>query len=253
MGDGQPWYESAFGRGYLSVYPHRDLASARNEVDHLVRQGLSGRSLDLGCGFARHTLALAERGLDAFGMDLSAELLEHARVLETEAQSRASIRGRLTRGDFRHLPFRAAVFDAVCMLFSSFGYLDDGGNARVLREVRRVLRPGGTALLDLMNTPRVRDGLVPRSVTERGGFRLREDRKLTEGGRRVEKDVCLESVEGGPPRMWREDVRLFEPEELRALVKRSGLRIERLAGDFDGRPLTPEAPRQLVWARAVTV
>ena len=38
----------------------------------------------------------------------------------------------------RDLPFAAGGFDGVVMLFSSFGYFDDAGNARVLDEVARV-------------------------------------------------------------------------------------------------------------------
>lgn len=247
----RPWHETAFGRGYLAVYPHRDLAAARAEAAELVRQGLGGRTLDLGCGFARHTLALRELGLEAFGLDGSAELLRHARTLEREARSRASLAGRLVRGDFRWIPSRAAAFDCVCMLFSSFGYFDDRANARVLGEVRRVLRPGGLAVLDLMNPARVRASLVAESVSERDGFRLRERRALVEGGRRVTKEVRLELAGEDGARTWREDVRLYEPDELGRLAGPAGLAVERYAGDFDGAPLAPHSPRQIAWVRRV--
>ncbi len=250
MAGERPWYEAAFGRGYLAVYPHRDLASARAEAAALVRQGLAGRALDLGCGFGRHTLALRELGLDAYGLDLSAELLAHARALGREARSGASLEGRLARGDFRALPFAPASFSAACMLFSSFGYLDDEGNARVLAELRRVLRAGAPAVLDLMNPARVRAGLVPESVRERDGFLLHERRALAEGGRRVTKEVRLERRGEPGARRWREDVRLYEPDELALLGRAAGLALERWAGDFDGSPLAPASPRQIAWLRA---
>lgn len=256
MARASAWYETAFGRGYLAVYPHRDLAAARAEVRELVRQGLGGRTLDLGCGFGRHTLALREAGVEAFGMDLSAELLAHASEHQRCAATSADVAGHLTRGDFRHLPFQDGVFASACMLFSSFGYFDDEANARVLGEVRRVLAPRGTALFDLMNPARVRAELVPRSERERDGFRLVERRSLAQEGRRVVKDVRLEPLAslGGRAaagaRGWHEDVRLYEPREFERLARGADLQVERVAGDFDGRAFDPASPRQIVWARA---
>ena len=54
----------------------------------------------------------------------------------------------------------------------------------------------------------------------------------------------------GAERRWTEDVRLYESDELDALLARAGLRTERREGDFDGRAFGAESPRQIVWARA---
>jgi len=235
-----PWYDAAFDEDYLAVYPHRDAAAAREEVRALARRGLSGRVLDLGCGFGRHLAALRELGLAAFGLDRSAALL---------ARVEAPLRERVVRGDFRALPFAPRSFQAVLMLFSSFGYFGDGENAAVLGGIARLLAPGGVAVLDLMNPARIRATLVPRSVTRRGGLEIEERRALVADGTRVVKDVCLRR-EGGLARSWREDVRLYDSGELRPLLAAAGLTPLRTEGDFDGRPYAPDAPRQILWARA---
>jgi len=196
--------------------------------------------LDLGCGFGRHLAVLRERGVDGVGLDRSLALLRRADEC---------LRGRLARGDFRALPYRAHAFAAVVMLFSSFGYFEDDENARVLGELARVLAPGGVAVLDLMNPARVRGTLVPESRTRRGALAILERRALERGGRRVVKDVHVRA-DDGRERRWREDVRLYEPAELDELLARAGLELVRREGDFDGRPFDAEAPRQIVWARA---
>ncbi len=239
MDDQRPWYDAAFEGGYLELYPHRDLAAARVEVAGLVERGIGGRVLDLGCGFGRHLLALRERGLDAFGLDRSRALLQRA-VPE--------LAGRLARGDFRALPFGSGAFQSVLMLFSSFGYFDDAGNERVLREIARVLAPSGLVVLDLMNPARVRAALVPESRTRRGGLEIHEQRRLESGGTRVVKDVSLRAADQSEHR-WREDVRLYEPEEVALLLARSGLWHLRTEGDFDGRVFDSGSARQIVWAR----
>lgn len=239
MDDQRPWYDAAFEAGYLELYPHRDLLAARAEVAGLVERGVGGRVLDLGCGSGRHLLALRERGLAALGLDRSLALLMRAAP---------ELAGCLARGDFRALPFRAGSFRTVLMLFSSFGYFDDAGNARVLSEVARVLTPGGLVVLDLMNPARVRAKLVPESHTRRGGLEILERRRLTHGGARVVKDVSLRAADGGE-RCWHEDVRLYDAGELAELLPAAGLELLRSEGDFDGRPFEPGSARQIVWAR----
>ena len=235
---GPPWFERAFGADYPRVYPQRDLAAARAEALQLVGLGLGGRVLDLCCGRGRHTLALAELGLQAVGVDLSAPLLA------------AAERGhRLVRGDARALPFQGGRFDALVCLFSSFGYLDEEGDAGVLREARRVLRPGGLAVFDLLNPNRVRARLVPVSVTRRDGWEVREWRALAPGARGVQKEVRLTAPDGSR-RGWTERVRLYRADELARLFAACGFGEIAIHGDLDARPLEPLSPRLVVAARA---
>ncbi|MEM7309436.1 MAG: class I SAM-dependent methyltransferase [Planctomycetota bacterium] len=243
-----PWFVEAFRSQYRRVYPHRDLESARSEVRHLIEAGLPAPTLDLCCGFGRHTLALREEGRAAVGMDLSTDLLREAPRLPRGPEL---LGGRLARADARRLPFRAGSFAGVCMLFSSFGYFDDRANAGVLSEVRRVLAPGGVAVFDLMNAERIRSSLVPESHTERDGLTLRERRALVDGGRRVTKEVTLTDPSGRTS-SWREDVRLFDPAEFDALCAEAGLTTFRREGDFAPTAFGPTSPRQIVWTRRET-
>ncbi|MEX1025776.1 MAG: class I SAM-dependent methyltransferase [Planctomycetota bacterium] len=242
---GGDWFVEAFRDRYLEVYPHRDLASARAEIDGLLAmRGPAeawGRTLDLGAGFGRHTLALLERGVDVVGMDLSAELLARRTTLPGEELER-----RLVRGDMRRLPFRDACFDTIVCLFSSFGYFDEAGNRAVLDGLRRVLANRGRVLLDVMNSARIRTELVPRSVRAVGAGALTEERSLSADGSRVRKIVTLAAPDGAEER-WHEDVQLFAPDALDELVAGAGYRTLARFGDFDSRPFDDAAPRQLVW------
>lgn len=242
----EPWYQRAFRSDYRLVYPHRDLDSARREVAWLLECGLGGRVLDLCCGFGRHTLALAEAGLEVAGVDLSMDLLRAARDLPRWGELLA---GRLVRGDAGAVPFADGSFDGLVVLFSSFGYFGEEGDARMAGEIGRLLRPGGLAVLDLMNPDRVAAELVPHSVREGEGFVLEERRSLADGGRRVRKDVELR-LEAGGVRRWREDVRMYREREVRELLEPLGLAIEAVDGDFGGATYGPDAARMIVRARA---
>lgn len=239
------WYERAFGADYLRVYPHRDRESALREVAWLLAQDLEGRVLDLCCGFGRHTLALAEGGLEVVGVDLSMDLLRSSRELPGWGTHLA---GRLLRGDATRVPLASASFDGVVVLFSSFGYFGDEGDGRMLDEVARLVRPGGRVVLDLMNPDRIRAGLVPHSVRAGEGFELEERRALADGGRRVTKEVELRLADGGV-RRWREDVRMYASGEVRALLAGRGVVVEALRGDFADEEFDRESARMIVLAR----
>jgi SAM-dependent methyltransferase len=224
------WYEEAFRGDYLRVYPHRDDASAAAEAaawsGRLPGLAPGLRVLDLACGAGRHLRALAAMGARAAGCDLSADLLAGARAAGCRC---------IIRCDMRRLPFLDRSFDAVTCFFSSFGYFPgEDEDAAVLREVARVLRPGGGMLLDLMDPETVRAGLVPRSERSSGGASVLEERSLSGGGRRVEKRVTLR--EGGEVRRWTESVRLYDPAEAEALAVRAGFLP---AGRFGGHGVAP--------------
>ncbi|MEZ5974936.1 MAG: class I SAM-dependent methyltransferase [Planctomycetota bacterium] len=244
-GRAKPWYETAFEADYMQLYAHRDLESARREVRWLLESGVGGRTLDLCCGFGRHSLAMLERGLEVWGMDLSMDLLASHGTLD----GGDALAGRLVRADMRHLPYGTGAFESVVNLFSSYGYFGEGGDHDVLEEMGRVLAPGGLLVLDLMNPERIRRELVPESHSQRDGFVMHEIRTLEDGGRRVCKQVRLVDP-AGRERVWREDVRMYGQEEMRTLLAPLGLRIEAAYGDFDGSPWTEAAPRQLLFVRS---
>ncbi len=240
----EPWYVAAFREEYTRVYAHRDLPSARREIAHVLALGAGGRVLDLCCGFGRHSLALRERGVEVVGLDLSAELLTRA----ADLPEAGLLAGRLLRADARALPFAAGSFDSILNLFSSFGYFGAEGDARVAAEMGRVLRSGGVALLDLMNPPRVRAELVAESRSERDGTVLVERRRLRDGGREVVKEVSL-TLPDGERRSWCEEVRLYELDELLALMEPRGFALVGARGDFAGAPHDAASERQIVLLR----
>jgi SAM-dependent methyltransferase len=140
----------------------------RKEAD-FVQEALGvqppARLLDVPCGGGRHSLALAERGFEMTGIDLSPEFLAAAR-----AQCQAmNLTGKITwnEREMRDLGDEAQ-YDGVCCLGNSFGYLDDEGNAAFLQAVARVLRPGARFVLE---TGYVAECLLP-VLQERSWYQM---------------------------------------------------------------------------------
>lgn len=242
-----PWYRSWFGEEYLSLYPHRDHEEAQRAVDLLVEllELPSGaRVLDLACGAGRHLKALVDHELTAIGLDLSLPLLQRAGARVPGAP--------LVRGDMRSLPFVAGSFDAATSFFTSFGYFEsDEEDRQVLRELRRILRPGGRVLLDFLNSDAVAEDLTPRDVREVEGRRVIQERRLVDGGRMVEKRIHLAAGPGDETgQEFVERVRLYTPSELEDLMYDAGLVPESRMGSYSGDPFDRDSPRVIVVAAA---
>ena len=103
---------------------------------------LEGPVLDLGSGMGVMARELARRGLAVESVDVSAEDQEVAASLT--AGSGLETRIRFTPADGAALPFTDGAF-ASAVSFNVLHHLADG--ASVLREVVRVLRPGGVLVL----------------------------------------------------------------------------------------------------------
>jgi SAM-dependent methyltransferase len=95
------------------------------------------RVLEVGCGHAAGARWLRTEGAVPVGLDLSAGMLRHAAL----AAERTGVEVPLVQADAMVLPFRAGCFDVV---FTAFGAVPFVANsAALMREVARVLRPGG--------------------------------------------------------------------------------------------------------------
>jgi SAM-dependent methyltransferase len=95
------------------------------------------RILEVGAGSAMCSRWLVRRGARPTAVDLSAGMLRHARA----GAAATGIEVPLVQADAQHLPFRAATFDLAFTAFGAVPFVAD--SAQVMREVARVLRPGG--------------------------------------------------------------------------------------------------------------
>lgn len=98
------------------------------------------RVLEVGMGTGNLQIDLLRRGYDAYGMDLSPQMLREA----TSKARRLGIEPfKVCRGNASALPFPSECFDSVVSTFPS-EYISQ---ADTLGEIARVLRPGGRLVI----------------------------------------------------------------------------------------------------------
>ena len=96
--------------------------------------------LDAGCGTGNFSLKLAEMGCRVTAVDVAEKMMDQAR----QKAVRAGADIRFLREDMAELPFGDGSFDRV-LTMAAFEFLPDP--ARAVRELLRVLRPGGVLVI----------------------------------------------------------------------------------------------------------
>lgn len=118
---------------------------------------VGSRILDVGCGAGLTAVELARRGFAVDATDTVAEMIELTRRHAEEAHVGARL--RLGLSDVHALDFEAEAFDAVVAL-GVIPWLHSPQAA--IREIARVLKPGGHVIVNADNAARLTDLLDPR-------------------------------------------------------------------------------------------
>lgn len=236
------WFRQSFGDLYSVVYAHRNDEEAEQEIRALtgwIRISPGDRVLDSCCGNGRHLKVILTQTATGFGFDLSPELIEQAAACP-------ELERRICRADIRAIPF-TECFDMVLNLFTSFGYFQrDDENRAAFHELCRCLAPGGLLVVDHIHAAGLRATLVPESEVFRRGMRIIQQRWIR--GNRVQKRIEITNSIGDQT-VFREDVRIYEPEEMTGFARDEGLSDISLSGGYDGSPFGSDSARMILTAR----
>jgi SAM-dependent methyltransferase len=120
----------------------------------LFEHGNVRRVADVACGTGRHANLFHSWGLEVQGSDISPDMIKRAREQFGESERlRWKVQG------FEHPVGNAGPFDAVVCVGNSLALAPDHSTAaQALRHMLRALRPGGLAIIHVLNLWKLPDG-----------------------------------------------------------------------------------------------
>jgi cyclopropane fatty-acyl-phospholipid synthase-like methyltransferase len=241
----EPWFNTP---EYHLLYGHRSeleaIAFVEKLTEHHTLLKREQSILDIGCGAGRHSAAMASMGHKVVGMDLSANSITKASAMYASTE----LRLQFVQGDMRNIAsqFAPDAFEAVTMLFTSFGYFDkEEEHEQTLRGVRTVLKAQGPFILDFLNLHQVKNALVPFERIMKGGTEFELNRRIADGW--IEKSIQYIDSEGTRQHHV-ERVKAFSPENLQTLLETVGFRSFQTFGNYKLDPLVKSSPRCIIVA-----
>ena len=176
-----------------------------------------GPVLDVGCGFGRHSIELASRGLAVVGVDPSSTMIAEA---QRRAESRDVAPTFVTQA--AHDVSGDGIFSEAICLFTSFGQRDPfaatptGASTRgLLAAVRRALAPGAPLIIE-----------VPELVRSREFLALDEQLGPTHVTRDIDDDGLVSEVFEGPAGVFHLGYQAFTSAGLTELLEDRGFSVE---------------------------
>ena len=149
-----PWVNKWIAATNGALYSHLAGKLQEYPIPNLRLPPGNGRLfLEIGCNWGRWCIAAARAGYRPIGIDPSLGGVRAARHVATQL----GVDALFVVGDGRYLPFRDCIIDQA-FSYSVLQHLSKENTRATLREVRRVLRPGGESLIQMANK------LGPRSL-----------------------------------------------------------------------------------------
>jgi SAM-dependent methyltransferase len=236
------WYDRFFRHEYLAFDDHPNTTLEIDFLLNTLQLPNASRLLDLGCGYGRHAIPLAQNDLQVFGLDRSSELLFEAKSRLTYRDTNVSF----IRGDVRQFPF-ALPFDAVISMFSSFGYFDDENeNFLVLQNIADALKPGGLFFLETANRDFILAHNPPVQIYRPENMILIEERSFDSLTSQSLVDVTV--IQNGTETYLHHAIRLYTATEMDMLLASVGLQTIGIWGDFQGGDFTTDSPHLIFLA-----
>lgn len=222
------WWKRIFNSMYLKTDADvvEDNRITESEVTLFARllDIKEGNSvLDLACGQGRHLIELAQRGdYNLFGLDRSRYLIHRAKNIA----KKRGLAINFKEGDARKLPYPTDSLDFVTILGNSFGYFETSDDdLKILKEVFRVLKPGGKLLMDVADGSYLRENFTPRSWEwiDKTHFVCRERSLAFDNERLISREVVTNTEKGVIVDQFYAE-RLYTKEHLAHLITEVGFK-----------------------------
>jgi tRNA (uracil-5-)-methyltransferase TRM9 len=145
-GPGDNGNREVFDKIAQGWYNYRHWTIFRTELEQMAARWKKGKLLNVGCGHGADFLPFAGQ-FDLFGVDFSTEMIKLARKYAIKHKFSADLKV----ADARSLPYPDNMFDWAIAVATYHHLKGASESITALRELKRVLNPGGEAFITVWN------------------------------------------------------------------------------------------------------
>ncbi|MEZ5228276.1 MAG: class I SAM-dependent methyltransferase [Acidimicrobiales bacterium] len=237
-----------YGEAFADVYAqwYGSITDAEATAAFVDTRSVEGPILELGVGDGRLALPLADRGRIVVGVDASRSMLDQLATRD-EAATRASTTGRVIAlmADLARLPVVGPIGGALCAFNTLFNLPSADQQQGLFDRLASALAPGAPIVVEAITG----HGLA-ESLDQSVGISQMSVDRLVLSATRV--DAAAQTIEGQHVDITEHGIRLrpwqlrwTTPEQLDAMAKRAGLRLDERIADWHGEPFDDESDRHI--------
>ena len=197
------------------------------EVNFLIREmplkpGM--KILDIGCGTGRHSVGLAEKGMEMTGLDISSGQLSVAK----EKAEKAGVHVNFIEADASDFSLNEQFDAAICICEGSFGLLSINDDPlthekRILQNIAAVLKSGAFLLMNARNAYQLIRHFSDEDIASGAFDPYTQTRVVRMADMYPGVDPEVKVVE-----------KCFTPPELRLLLESNGFAVDQMWGGTAG-------------------
>jgi SAM-dependent methyltransferase len=237
----EKFYTERF-RDITQFYKESEAAKQVKFIEQAIPLKPGNETLDLACGYGRHSIILARKGYCVTGYDLSADYIREAK----QEARKVGAEVNFEQIDMRQLDL-SEKFDVVLSLSTSLAFYDDEVNKDIFCRVYRALKNKGIFVFDQGNIFCFANKKISRSEKLSDGrthhYELDFDATKCVLRRRSILEGEQERHEAG----W--DIRYYTLPELGILMKEVGFDIVKVCGDYDSSAYYIDSKRLIIIVR----
>ena len=247
--------QNIFDQKYIELYAHDITTAKRTEAEVTFLKAVippKTRVLDVGCGYGRHTIALAKSGFDVVGIDSSEHMISEARKNASEAGCSPTfiLQDALTMSFHNE-------FGATVSMFSSFGYFENQrDNIKVLQNIYSALSFGGVFVLDVANKNTLLEPLLRHGENKNGTYSLSLSERLAGYNIRTTQTFDEKNNRWSIKREWTDkhgkshnyflSTYLYEQDELVGVCEQVGFKLKNVFGNYKSDAYLPAKSPRLI-------
>jgi len=166
-GNSVMWTDSHISKQLLNVHlnSEMDLASRKTNTIKSTVEWILGSTdlrklniLDLGCGPGLYSELLAKEGHKVTGVDFSSHSIKYAR--EEAEKNKLDI--SYINANYLELDLEENSFDLVILIYTDFGVLLPPERDQLLEVIKKVLKPNGIFIFDVLNDKNIESKTSPK-------------------------------------------------------------------------------------------